>query len=367
MDSILLIIALVFLFTLFTLFINRSFHQKVEKMTEEMEKKFDLVSSKVLVHQSDFLDTKHQKQLEQILTPFKEKISDFEKRVDLAYSNERAERNQLKGELTKLLELNLRMSQEAENLSRALSGDNKIAGNWGEFLLESILEKSGLRAGLEYSIQETLKSDRGEILRPDVIINLPDGKHIIVDSKLSLTAYQNYINTAELQAQETFAKQHFDSLKRHIDGLSSKKYSSAKGMLSPDFVIAFIPLEPAFALAMRVKPDLLDYAWEKKIALVSPTTLLTTLKTVASLWKTERQEKNALEIAKRGGALYDKFALFVEDLNDLGAQISKLQKNHEQLVAKLSEGNGNILRQVEMLKELGAKTEKNIKLPSIDS
>jgi DNA recombination protein RmuC len=336
-------------------------------MTEEMEKKFDLVSSKVLVNHSDILENKHQKQLEQILNPFKEKISDFEKRVDSAYSTERAERNQLKGELSKLLELNLKMSQEAENLSRALTGDNKIAGNWGEFLLESILEKSGLRVGIEYSTQETLKSENGDILRPDVIINLPDGKHIIVDSKLSLIAYQNYINSKELTAQETFAKQHFDSLKRHIDGLSSKKYSSANGMLSPDFVIAFIPLEPAFALAMRVKPDLLDYAWEKKIALVSPTTLLTTLKTVASLWKTERQEKNALEIAKRGGALYDKFALFVDDLNDLGAQISKLQKNHEQLVAKLSEGNGNILRQVEMLKELGAKTEKNIKLTTLDT
>ena len=261
------------------------------------------------------------------------------------------------------MELNMRMSSEAQNLTKALKGDNKIMGNWGEMILENILERSGLRKGDEYIVQGTdmaLKNDSGRDIKPDVIIHLPDGKHIIVDAKVSLKDYDTYIQAEDGVAKELAAKAHVNSLKNHIDGLSDKKYYSSEKLISPDFVMLFMPIEPAFSLAFKYKPDLLQYAWEKNIALVSPTTLLTTLRTVSAIWKQERQERNALEIARRGGALYDKFASLVEDLNDLGSKINQVQKTHTQVMSKLSEGSGNLLRQVDMLKELGVKAEKKL-------
>ena len=230
-------------------------------------------------------------------------------------------------------------------------------------ILETILERSGLRKGDEYVIQGTdmaLRNDDGKDIRPDVIVNLPDGKHIIVDSKVSMKDYDAYIAAEAAEQKDMHARAHVESLKRHIDGLSEKKYHTADKLISPEFVILFMPLEPAFALAFKYRADLMQYAWDKSIALVSPTTLLTTLKTVSTIWKQERQERNAMEIAKRGGALYDKFAALVSDLDDLGAKIGGVQKTHAQVMNKLSEGSGNLLRQVEMLKELGAKTEKKL-------
>jgi DNA recombination protein RmuC len=328
-----------------------------------MTEKFENLASKIFEDKSTRFADQNLKNLSTLLEPFKERLKDFEKKVEETYSTERAERGTLRGELNKMMELNIRMSSEAQNLTRALKGDNKVMGNWGEMILETILERSGLRKGDEYIIQGTdlsLRNDEGKDIRPDVIVNLPDGKHIIVDSKVSMKDYDAYIAAEATEQKDLHARAHVESLKRHIDGLSEKKYHTADKLISPEFVILFMPLEPAFALAFKYRTDLLQYAWDKSIALVSPTTLLTTLKTVSTIWKQERQERNAMEIAKRGGALYDKFAALVSDLDDLGAKIGGVQKSHAQVMNKLSEGTGNLLRQVEMLKELGAKTEKKL-------
>lgn len=337
-----------------------------QNLSEQMTVKFENLASKIFEDKSTKFSDQNLKSLSVLLEPFKERLKDFEKKVDDSYSTERAERGSLRGELSKLTELNIRMSSEAHNLTRALKGDNKTMGNWGEMILENILERSGLRKGEEFTIQGIdlgLKNDQGQQIRPDVIIHLPDQKHLIVDSKVSLKDYDSYIMAEEDSVRETFAKAHGDSLKRHIDGLSDKKYYSSDKLISPDFVILFMPIEPAFALAFKHRPDLLQYSWERNIALVSPTTLLTTLRTVSTIWKQERQERNALEIARRGGALYDKFAALVEDLDELGNKVQAVQKSHAQVMNKLSEGSGNLIRQVEMLKELGAKAEKKLIQP----
>lgn len=304
------------------------------------------------------------KQIESLLNPLRDRIKDFEKKVEDTYSTERLERGNLKHEITKLLEINQSMSKEAHNLAVALKGDNKSQGNWGELILENILERSGLRKGEEYFTQETLKGSEGQILRPDVIVQLPDGKHLIVDSKMTLVAYESYVSCVDETQKDKFASAHVDSLREHIKGLSEKKYHLAEKIITPDFVMLFMPLEPAFALAFKLKAELFENAWDRNVAIVSPTTLLTTLRTVASLWKQERQQQNALEIAKRGGELYDKFAGIVSDIEKLGAQISTVQKTHDEVFKKISTGKNNLITQVERLKELGAKADKQLPAPN---
>jgi DNA recombination protein RmuC len=251
------------------------------------------------------------------------------------------------------------MSKEAQNLTQALKGENKTQGNWGELILENILERSGLRKGEEYFTQETVKDAEGRIGRPDVIVKLPDGKHLIVDSKVTLLAYEASVSADNEADRQKFAQAHVDSLKDHINGLAGRKYHLAENIISPDFVMLFMPLEPAFALAFKLKPELFESAWDKNVAIVSPTTLLTTLRTVASLWKQERQQQNALEIAKLGGRLYDKFAGMLVDLEKLGNQLNTTQKTHSEVMVKLT-GRDNLINQVERLKELGAKTDKSL-------
>lgn len=341
--------------------------QQQEKVANLMSSQFEALASRIFEEKSDRFTDQNFKSLSVLIEPFKERLKDFERKVEETYSTERAERGSLRGELNKLLELNVKMSSEAQNLTKALKGDNKTMGNWGEMVLENILERSGLRQGHEYTTQGSdmsLKNDQGKDIKPDVIVHLPDGKHIIVDAKVSLKDYEVYMQTEDLNQKEASAKAHVNSLKNHIDGLSEKKYFSAEKLISPDFVILFMPVEPAFALAFKQKPDLLQYAWEKNIALVSPTTLLTTLRTVAAIWKQDKQEKNSQEIARRGGALYDKFAALVEELQDLGTKLGNVQKTHNQIMNKLSDGQGNLIRQVEMLKELGAKAEKKLTIES---
>lgn len=330
---------------------------------DEMKKQFELVAAKILEEKALKVSDQNLKNLGLILDPLKEKIKDFEKKVEETYSTERAERGSLRGELSKLLELNAKMSHETESLTKALKGDVKTQGNWGEMILENILDRSGLRKDEEYIIQGTdmgLKNDEGQFIKPDVIINLPEGKHVIIDSKVSLIAYEGYCQAESKEEQERMGKLHLDSLKKHIDGLAAKKYYSSDKLISPDFVMLFMPIEPAFALAFKLKPDLLQYAWEKNIALVSPTTLLTTLRTVAAIWKQEVRQKNAEEIAKRGGLLYDKFVSLISEFNEVGEKIDSAQKSHAQLLNKLSQGQGNLISQVEKLKELGAKTSKKL-------
>lgn len=334
-----------------------------ESLSASVSQKFENLAGKIFEDRTEKFSQQNAQALGNLFEPLKERIKDFEKRVNEIYSQEKFERGTLKGELNRLMELNQKMSQETVNLTKALKGENKVAGNWGELILENILERSGLKKGEEYIVQATdlyLRNADGSVIRPDVIVNLPDGKHLIVDSKVSLVAYEAYSSATNPEQQDLAGKAHVESLKRHIDGLSSKKYQTSDKLLSPDFVILFLPIEPAFALAFKLKPDLLQYAWERNIALVSPTTLLTTLRTVAVIWRQERQERNALEIAKRGGALYDKFVGLVSDIEDLGKKIEATQKVQQQIQSKLSTGTGNLIRQVEMLRELGAKSEKKL-------
>ena len=325
----------------------------------------ELLGRQVFDESSKKLQDQGLQNLQLILNPFKERLKDFEKKVEDVYAFERTERGNLRGELSKLMELNQRMSSEAENLTRALKGDVRQQGAWGEMILENILERSGLRKGEEYLVQETYRDENGAALRPDIVVKLPEGKHIVVDSKMSLLSYEEYSRSTRPEDVERASRAFSESLKNHIQSLSGKRYHALEQLGSPDFVMLFIPLEPAFALAFKLKPELLAEAWDKNIALVSPTTLLTTLRTVASLWKQERQEKNALDIAKRGGLLYDKFVALVKDIEDVGEQLNRATKAHQALTNKLHEGSGNLISQVEKLRELGAKTDKRLGPPKL--
>jgi len=339
--------------------------EQSQKGSDLMAEKFELLAARIFEEKSTRFQDQNLKNIGILLEPFKDRLKEFEKKVEDSYSTERTERGSLRGELQQLMQLNLKMSNEAESLTKALRGDNRTQGAWGELILESILEKSGLRKGQEYTVQGldlALKNEEGSQIKPDVIIHLPEGKHIIVDSKVSLTAYDQYMNCEDKDEREKLAKLHLDSLRRHVEQLSAKKYHTADKLISPDFVILFMPLEPAFALAMRLRPELQQEAWDKRIAIVSPTTLLVTLKMVSALWKTERQERNALEIAEKGGQLYDKFAGLVSDLENMGKKIEDAQKSYESVMSKLKDGRGNLLRQVDQLRELGVKTSKQLKI-----
>lgn len=346
-------------------------HQLIERQKldaaeslQQMGLKFENLAQRIFEEKSTKFNDLQNQNLTQILSPLKEKLRDFEKKVEESYLNEKTERNMLRGELNKLIDLNKVMTQEAEQLTKALKGENKTQGNWGELLLENILEKSGLRKDEEYVLQETYRNDDGQMLRPDVVVKLPGNKVLIVDSKMTLNAYEAYSAAPTTEAQDQHAKLHIDSLKRHIDGLAEKKYHLAENVLTTDFVILFMPLEPAFALAFKYKPDLFQYAWDRNVAIVSPTTLLTTLRTVSTLWRQDRQEKNAVEIAKRAGLLYDKFAGLIKDFSLLGEKLQSAYVYHEDVMKKISSGRGNLMDQVEELKRLGAKTEKS--LPQIE-
>jgi DNA recombination protein RmuC len=342
----------------FALFRFRS--QSEQNSKEVFQQQFQLLAHQILDEKTRKLDEVQHKNLQLILEPLKERLKDFEKKVDETYAHERSERGVLKGELNKLLELNQVMSKEAQSLSRALKGDVKTQGNWGEMILENILQRSGLREGEEYTAQGTdlgLKSDEGGRLLPDIVVKLPGGKHLIVDSKVSLKAYEACQATEDEVERQKFAKLHVQSLEAHIQSLGAKKYHLAEGLSTPDFVILFMPLEPAFALAFKEKPEIFQNAWEKNVAIVSPTTLLTTLRTVAALWRQEKQQKNAYEIARRGGLLYEKFASLLVDLKVLGDRLDSSQKAYNDVLKKVNDGRGNLISQVEELKELGAKTK----------
>ena len=341
---------------------------QTQKSSDLMAEKFELLASRIFEDKSHRFQDQSLKNLTLLLEPFKERLKDFEKKVEDSYSQERTERGSLRGELQQLMQLNLKMSSEAESLTKALRGDNRAQGAWGEMILESILEKSGLRKDSEYYVQgieSSLKNEDGAPIRPDVIINLPEGKHLIVDSKVSLTAYDQYVNSDANVDKEKFAKLHSESLKRHVDLLAAKKYHTADKLISPDFVVLFMPLESAFAVALKFRPDLQQEAWDKRVAIVSPTTLLVTLKMVSALWKTERQERNAQEIAEKGGLLYDKFVGLITDLEMMGKKFDDAKNSYDGVMSKLKDGRGNLLRQVDQLRELGVKSSKRLSLESI--
>ena len=332
---------------------------ELEDMQKKLTTEFENIANKILDEKSKKFTDQNKTNLDVILNPLKERIKEFEDKVDKTYKAESAERITLKTEIKQLVELNKQVSDDANNLTKALKGDNKAQGNWGEVILEKILERSGLsKERGEYKTQVSLNNAHGEVIRPDAIIYLPDNKHIVVDSKVSLVAYQNYVaaDTEEQSAQ--FLKEHIVSIKSHIKGLSDKHYASSEALNTPDFVLLFIPIEPSFGIAVQADHELFSYAWDRKIVVVSPSTLLATLRTISAIWKQELQTKNALEIAKQSGALYDKFVAFVEDLNDIGKNIDRTQGSYNAAFNKLKEGKGNLISRAQNIEKLGAKTTK---------
>jgi DNA recombination protein RmuC len=334
--------------------------REMEKLQEKFTLEFENVANRILRHNSQEFTDLNKKNIGDLLNPLKEKIGDFEKKVQETYVSGMKDRTELKTQLQQLKELNQQISEEASHLTKALKADTKKMGNWGEFILDRVLEQSGLVKGQEYVTQHTDRNEDGSIIRPDVIVKLPDNKHLIIDSKVSLLAYDGYVNEDEEDQKVKFLKSHIDSIKAHVKGLAEKNYASASRLDSPDFVLLFMPLESAFSLAMQNDPDLFNYAWERKIVIISPTTLLATLKTVASIWKHEKQTQNAMEIARQGGNLYDKFVSFLEDMSRIGEQINRLQATYIEAEKKLSTGKGNLVRRAEQLRVLGVKADKSL-------
>ena len=336
--------------------------QKAEivKIQEKFTLEFQNIANKLLKENSTEFAQSNQKRLDEILTPLKENIKAFEKKVEDKYDNELKERTSLIEQIKSLSELNLQMRTDAQNLTKALKGDTKTQGNWGEFILEKILESSGLRKGEQYETQFATSNDEGGRIYPDVVIKLPEDKHIVIDSKVSIVAYTNFLEAPTEEEQLICAKAHIVSVKAHINGLSEKNYTHAKGINSPDFVLMFLPSEPSFSFTLQSDQSIYNYAWDRKIVLVSPTTLLATLRTISSAWKQENQTKNAIEIAKQSGLLYDKFVGFLEDLDKIERGLSSAKVAYDGAVNKLKTGKGNLVGKVETLKVLGAKTTKNL-------
>ncbi len=336
-------------------------HKKeIEQLQEKFSTEFKNIANEILEDKSRRFTEQNQQNLKNILDPLRENISEFRKRVDEIHASDTKSYSELTTHLKNLKELNQRMSDEAENLTKALKGDTKVMGSWGEYVLESILEKSGLVKDDHYSIQESFTDENGKRLRPDVIIKLPDQKSIIIDSKVSLVAYEKYSSSENEVEKEKAVKEHILSLRGHIKGLSAKEYQNIAGLNPPDFVLMFVPIEPAFSLAVQKDPTIFNDAFENNIVIVSPSTLLATLRTIENIWRRESQNKNALEIARRSGALYDKFVGFVEDLDKVGERINQADSAFRDAKNKLSDGRGNILRSIQSIKELGAKASKSL-------
>jgi len=332
----------------------------LQESKEQMQKEFSSLASKVMKNNADDFSKQQQENLSSILNPFKEQLGEFRKRVDHVYDSETRDRTSLINEIKNLKKLNQQITEEASNLTHALKGGRKTQGNWGEMILERVLEVSGLQKGREYETQKNLQSHEGNRYLPDVIIHLPEQKDIIVDAKVSLSAYERYCSSEDEKEKQQFLQEHLNAIKSHIDKLSSKKYDDLKGVNTLDFVIIFIPIEPAYLLAAEKDANLLSNALAKKIIVVSPTTLLATLRIIENVWRFERQNKNAEEIARQAGRLYDKFVGFSEDLEHIGNRLDQAYQSYEQAKNKLSTGKGNLVRSVDKLKMLGAKTSKSI-------
>lgn len=334
--------------------------KEMEELQKKFSQEFKLIANSILKQNTEDFSKSHQKELSDILEPLKKKIESFETSVEKKYMDETKERSALKQEIKQLIDLNQSLNDQAKNLTTALKGDNKKQGNWGEMVLERILESSGLIKGQEYETQYSDTNVDHKRIQPDVIIKLPDEKHIIVDSKVSLVAYEKYSSSEDADEQAEALKNHVLSVKNHVKLLSEKNYQTGIGVNSPDFVLLFIPIESSFSLAIQGDPNLYAYAWDKKVVIVSPTTLLASLRTIASVWKHERQTKNAIEIADKAGRLYDKFKSFIDDMQKIDRGISSTRSAYDDAFNKLKSGTGNLIRRAEKIKELGAKTTKTI-------
>lgn len=338
--------------------------KNLEDLQQKFTLEFSLVANKILEEKSAKFTAQNQTNLDSILNPLKANIKSFEEKVDKVYQTEAAERNHLKGVIFQLMDQSKQIQTDANNLTKALKGDSKKQGNWGEVILERVLERSGLVKDREYRLQASLNSAEGARLQPDVVIDLPDEKHLIVDAKISLVAYERMMNAETDEEKVLNLKQHLLSVKSHIDGLAGKNYQNLYQINSPDFVLLFMPIESSFSVTVQADHELFNYAWDRKVVIVSPTTLLATLRTIASIWKVDRQNKNVFEIAEEAGALYDKFVGFLEDMEKIGKHLDLTQKAHDDAFKKLQYGNGNLIGKVEKIKKLGAKTKANKQIDS---
>jgi len=332
--------------------------QFLDNARERMTLEFKQLATDILEDKSRRFTASNKENLSEILLPLNEKIAQFEKKVQESYETEAKERFSLAKEIKNLQELNTRISVDAVNLTRALKGENKTQGTWGEVILESILEKSGLVKGREYESQLSLKSEDGSRSQPDVVVHLPENKHVIIDAKVSLKAYESFCSADEESVRADYLKQHVQSVNSHVKLLSSKDYQNLMELQSLDFVLLFMPVEAAFSAAVQHDGQLFTSAFEKNIILVGPSTLLATLRTIQNIWRYEHQNQNAIEIADKAGAMYDKFVAFVADLEDIGGRIAATQKSFEKAQNKLYTGKGNLLGKVEQLKVLGARATK---------
>jgi DNA recombination protein RmuC len=339
---------------------------ELENIHKKYTTEFENIANKILDEKSKKFTDQNKTNLDIILNPLKEKIKDFEQKVEKAYKTENDERITLKAEIKNLIDLNKQVSEEANNLANALKGENKKQGNWGELILEKVLERSGLVKDQEYRLQFSTNNDEGKRIQPDAVIMLPDNKHIIIDAKVSLLAYEACVNAVNETDREKFIKDHILSVRGHIKLLSEKNYQSSTDFNTPDFVLLFIPIESSFSIAVQADQDLFNFAWDRKIVIVSPSTLLATLRTIASVWKQERQTKNAIEIAKQSGALYDKFVGFIEDMDKIGKSIDSSKTAYDSAINKLHKGSGNLVKRAQDIEKLGAKTTKQIGTKYID-
>ena len=333
---------------------------ELEKLNERFTKEFENLANKILADNSTKFADQNKKNIEQILSPLQEKIVVFEKRVEDTHKDTIERQSILRQQILSLKELNQQMSKETSNLTKALKGDAKMRGNWGELVLERVLEKSGLEKGSEYEVQQSYRTEDGSTRFPDVVINLPGGKKMIIDSKVSLIAYERYVNEEDESLQEGYLREHVAALKKHVSDLSAKNYHQMYAIESPDFVLLFVPIEPAFAMALNADGSLYSDAFDKNIVIVTPTTLLATLRTIDTMWQNDKQQRNALEIAAAAGSLYDKFVLLTDDLIKVGQQMDTVQKTYKSSMNKLSAGSGNLIGRLERLKKLGAKANKSL-------
>jgi DNA recombination protein RmuC len=339
---------------------------RLKEQHNQLKSEFENLANEILDKKSEKFVKQNKENLDKILDPLGEKIKSFEKSVQEKYENEIKGRSGLEEQIKNLTQLNQQLSSDAVNLTNALKGDSKTQGDWGEFRLEVLLEKSGLEKGIHFEMQVSLEDEEGNRKQPDCVVILPENRNLIIDSKVSLTAYEQYVNTEDMEEKPFFLKNHSDSIKSHIKELTKKDYPKLYSINSPNYVLMFVPIEPAMTLAFQNDVDLYNFALSKNIILVSTTTLIATMSTVSYMWQQESQKKNVMEIARQSGALYDKFCNFVDDLKGIGKSIEQAGKKHDDAMNKLSSGKGNLVKRTETIKKLGAKTTKSLPQEFID-
>lgn len=332
----------------------------LERNRDALKQEFENLANKIFEQKSEHFSKQTRTSLDTLLNPFRDQLHDFRKRVEDVYTTETRDRQALRSEIKSLQELNRQITEEASNLTRALKGDKKIQGNWGELILERVLERSGLRKGIEYETQGSYRDTDNQLLRPDVVVYLPDSRNLVIDSKVSLLAYQQWVTVEEEADKEQALKAHVEAVRQHIRSLSEKDYSQLSGLHSPDFVFLFLPIEPAFVAAFQQDENLFAEAFERKIIVVTPTTLLATLRTIENIWRYERQSQNARRIADRAGAVYDKLRVFVEAMEKMGSQLHTVQGTYDSAMNTLTRGRGNLISQANRFVELGVRVKKEL-------